>query len=188
MMMYSYFSPQVPLLIDQIMSGDYSFINQFVGYQSIMSTFADILGYSVFLSEYPAFTLSDIQIDPNYLTFAKGVTSMGLGGEYLLAIDTIFNIPKIDAKLIEPLGSCDVPLLVLNGLYDPVIPVKLDAIFRKRFNNCYIYRFDGVAHSPVDFAEQCAIAMFFEFLNDPTKAPESSCVDDYHLTFEINDK
>ena len=187
-MMYSYFSPQVPLLLDQIMSGDYTFINQFIGYQSIMSTFADILGYSVFLSEYPAFTLSDIQIDPNYLTFAKGVTAMGLGGEYLLAIDTIFNIPTIDQKLIEPQGSCDVPLLVLNGLYDPVVPVKLDAIFRNRFNNCYIYRFDGVAHSPVDFAEECAIAMFFEFLNDPSKAPESSCVDEYHLEFEINDK
>ncbi|MGQ7868092.1 alpha/beta fold hydrolase [Sunxiuqinia sp. sy24] len=183
-MMYSYFSPQVPLLIDQIMSGDYAFINQFVGYQSIMSTFADILGYSIFLSEYPAFTLSDIQIDPNYLSFSKGVTAMGLGGEFLLAVDTIFNIPKIDQKRIEPQGPYDVPLLVLNGVYDPVIPEKLDTIFKNRFNNCYIYRFDGVAHSPVDFAEECAIVMFFEFLNDPSKAPESSCIDEYHLEFK----
>jgi len=187
-MLYMYFNPQAPLLIDQIMSGDYSFINQVVGIQSSMSTFADILGYSVFLSESSIFTLSDIKIDPAYSTFAKGVTCMGLGGEYSLLSDKIFKISKLDPKIVEPQESSDVPLLVLNGVYDPVIPVSLDEILKKRFKNCYVYRFDGVAHSPVDFAEKCAIGMFFEFLNDPSKAPESSCVDEYHLKFQIDDK
>ena len=187
-MLYMYFNPQAPLLIDQIMSGDYSFINQVVGIQSSMSTFADILGYSVFLSESSIFTLSDIKIDPAYSTFAKGVTCMGLGGEYSLLSDKIFKISKLDPKIVEPQESSDVPLLILNGVYDPVIPVSLDEILKKRFKNCYVYRFDGVAHSPVDFAEKCAIGMFFEFLNDPSKAPESSCVDEYHLKFQIDDK
>jgi len=186
--LYMYFNPQVPFTIDQVMSGDYSLIKEIVGFQSGMNTFADILGYTVFLSECPVYTHSDIKIDPAYSTFSKGATCMGFGGEYLLGVDTIFNISKLDPKTIETQQTYDVPLLVLNGLYDPVIPVSYDEILKNRFTNGYIYRFDGVAHSPVDFAEKCAIGMFFEFIDDPTKAPESSCVEEYHFKFQIDDK
>lgn len=186
--LYLYFNPQIPLIIDQVMSGDYSFIKQFVGFQSNMNTFADILGYSIFLSECPVYTHSDIKIDPAYSIFSKGATSMGFGGEYLLGVDTIFNISKLDPKRVEPQESYDVPLLVLNGLYDPVIPLSYDEILINRFKNGYIYRFDGISHSPVDFAEKCAIGMLLEFIDDPTKAPESSCIEEYHLKFQIGDK
>lgn len=175
-----YFNPKTHLTIDQIRTGDYNFVNMVVGFQSQMRTFADILGYSVFISETPAYTSSDIQIDPAYAIFAKGSTCMGLGGEYLLEVNKVFNIPKLDRDIIVPQESCDVPLLVLNGLYDPVIPVKYDEYLKNRFTNSYIYRFDGIAHSPVDFAEECAIGMMFDFLNDPSRAPEDSCVDQDH--------
>jgi len=187
-MLLMYFNPQVPFIIDQIMSGDYSFVDMVVGLQASMNTFADILGYSVFLSEGGTFTHSDTKIDPAYSTFSKGVTCMGLGGEYLLGVDTIFNISKLDSKIIEPQKQSDVPRRVLNGLYDPVIPISYDEILKNRFKNCYVYRFDGIAHSPVDFAEKCAISMFFEFIDDPSKEPESSCVEEYHLKFQIDDK
>ena len=113
---------------------------------------------------------------------------MGLGGEYLLAVDTIFNIDKINPKIIKPDKSCDVPILVLNGKYDPVIPVSYDEVLKSRFTESYIFRFDGIAHSPVDFAEKCAIDMFFKFIDDPSKKPESSCVEEYKFKLQIENK
>jgi pimeloyl-ACP methyl ester carboxylesterase len=181
-MLYMYFNPNVHDIIDQIMNGNYEFVNLVVGFQSTMSTFADILGYSVFLSECPVFSLSDIQIDPAYSEFSKGVTSMGLGGEFLLAVDSVFTIDKIDPEIIRPDDSYNVPILVLNGKYDPVIPESYDEVLYTRFDRSYIYRFDGIAHSPVDFAEACAIKMFFEFIDDPSKRPEDLCVDEYFFT------
>ena len=175
-----YFNPKPQLTIEQIKTGDYSFVEMVVGFQSQMRTFADILGYSVFISETPAYTLADIQIDPAYSIFREGSTCTGLGGEYLLEVNKVFNIPKLDRDIVVPKGSCDVPVLILNGLHDHVIPVRYDEYIKNRFTKSYIYRFEGIAHSPVDFAEECAIGMMFDFLDDPSRAPEDSCVDQDH--------
>ena len=64
----------------------------------------------------------------------------------------------------------------LNGVYDPVIPIKYDELMKKHLSNCYIYRFDGVPHSAFDNATPCVLPMFLEFLDDPSKAPDSSCM------------
>jgi len=69
-----YFNPKPQLTIEQIRTGDYSFVDMVVGFQSQMRTFADILGYSVFISETPAYTTADIQIDPAYSIFEEGST------------------------------------------------------------------------------------------------------------------
>ena len=75
-------------------------------------------------------------------------------------------------------------MLVLNGMYDPVIPPKYDNEMEKHLSNCYIFRFDGVPHSAFDNATECALTMILEFLKDPTKAPDSSCVENYKLQFK----
>lgn len=185
MMLHMYFSPQLPLTIENIMSGDYSFVEQVVGFQAGMNVFADILGYSVFLSEGPAYTQSEIAIPPDYSIFAQGVISQGLGGEYLLNVNKVFEIPRLDRGVVELQEPSEVPILALNGLYDPVIPLSYDEVLKNNFKNAYVYRFDGVAHSPVDAAESCAIGMFFEFLDNPAVAPESSCLEELHFSFEI---
>ena len=85
----------------------------------------------------------------------------------------------IDSKKIQYQKQVNVPVLVLNGVYDPVIPPKYDAEMKKHLNNCYIFRFDGVTHSAFDNATECALPMTLEFLRDPTKAPDSSCLNNY---------
>ena len=133
------------------------------------------------MSETGDYSYSDIKIDPAYATFAEGVTDFGLGGEYQLYVNEVWNVPKIDSKRIQYRRQYDVPVLVLNGLYDPVIPPKYDAAMKEHLKNCYLYRFDGVPHSAFDNATQCALAMMLEFLKDPSKAPDSSCMMNYKL-------
>jgi pimeloyl-ACP methyl ester carboxylesterase len=117
--------------------------------------------------------------------FAQGVTRDGLGGAYLLEANEIWNIPKLASKRIQYPEKSDVPVLVLNGKYDPVIPQKYDAEMKKHLTNCYIFRFDGVPHSAFDNATECVLPMVLEFLNDPSHAPDSSCIDNYKQVYEI---
>ena len=105
----------------------------------------------------------------------------GLGGEYELQVNEVWDIPAIDQNRIQYRKQYDVPVLVLNGLYDPVIPTKYDTVMKKHLNNCHIFRFDAVPHSAFDNAGECVLSMTLEFLQYPAKGPESSCVKNYKL-------
>ena len=56
---------------------------------------------------------------------------------------------------------------------------------KQDLNNCYIYRFDGVPHSAFDNATECVIPMLLQFLNDPTKPPDSSCRGNYKQVYRV---
>jgi pimeloyl-ACP methyl ester carboxylesterase len=179
-----YYTTQIPYMINKIFAEDYSDIKWYASSMLTPNYFADGLGHAIFLSEAGNYSYSDIKIDPAYSTFAKGITSSGMGGEYELEVKEIWNIPMIDSKKIQYQKQYNVPVLVLNGMYDPVIPPKYDTEMRKHLNNCYIFRFDGVPHSAFDNATECVLPMLLEFLKDPTKPPDSSCVKNYKLKFK----
>jgi hypothetical protein len=48
----------------------------------------------------------------------------------------------------------------------------------KRLNNKYFYLFPEVAHSPIEVG-MCGISMMKEFIDDPTKAPNDSCFNEF---------
>jgi pimeloyl-ACP methyl ester carboxylesterase len=179
-----YYMTQIPSLIGKILTGDYSDVKEHARSMLTPNYFADGLGHTIFLSEAGNYSYSDIKTDPAYSVFAKGITSSGMGGEYELDVQEIWNIPKIDSKRIRYQKQYDVPVLVLNGMYDPVIPPKYDVEMKKHLNNCYLFRFDGIPHSAFDNATECALPMMLEFLRNPTKAPDSSCVKNYKLQFK----
>lgn len=56
---------------------------------------------------------------------------------------------------------------------------------KKHLKNCYIYRFDRVPHSAFDNATACVLPMLLEFFNDPSKAPNSSCMENYKQVFKV---
>jgi len=182
-----FYSTQLPYLIGKILDGDYSNIKQYANFILAPNYFSDGLGNTVFISEVANYSLSDIEIAPNYSIFAEGIKRFGMGGAYFEHVQNIWNIPKLDLKEIQYKGQYDVPVLVLNGVYDPVIPIKYDELMKKHLSNCYIYRFDGVPHSAFDNATPCVLPMFLEFLNDPSKAPDSSCMKNYKQVFKVKD-
>lgn len=182
-----FYSTQIPFLIGKLLEGDYTDVKEFMKNSMVPNYFADALGYTVFISESGHYTLSDIDTDPAYKVFSDGVNLGGLGGDYLLKVQGIWNISKLDVKKNKYQKPYNVPVLVLNGIYDPVIPVEYDEVMKKDLNNIYIYRFDGVPHSAFDNATNCALPMFLEFLKTPTKAPDSSCVKNYKQVYIVKD-
>jgi len=176
-----YSTPQIPFLIKRVMGGDYTDVKAHVITMLGMSDFAHGLGHTVFLSEACDFKLSDIKIDPAYSIFAQGATASGLGGEFELSVKQIWSIPPLDPERIALPESSKVPVLVMNGLYDHVIPAKYDRVMRQSSDNCYLFRFDGISHSVVDSAPECALPMALAFLKDPSQAPDSSGLQNYKL-------
>ena len=180
-----FYSTQIPLLIGNIVDGDYSSFNDFARGKITPRYFADGLGYTVFNHEAGNFSDNDILIDPKYQTFAEGICLSGLGGKYLLEVreqwKLIFNDPVYQGAP----KTYNTPVLVLNGKYDPVIPVPFDEILRNRYPNSYIYRFDGVAHSAFDNATQCVLPMMLEFLHNPDIAPNSDCMDSFEQVYKF---
>lgn len=178
-----YSTPQIPYLVKRVVDGDYEDVREHVRLMLGMNHFADGLAHTVFLSEACDYELSDIKIDPAYSILAQGATASGLGGESELRVKEIWNIPALDTERISLQQSSDVPVLVMNGLYDHVIPPKYDSMMKQHYSKCYLFRFDGISHSVIDTAPECSIPMVLEFLKDPSKAPDSSCMGNYRLNF-----
>ena len=74
-----FYSTQLPYLIGKLLDGDYSDIKQYANFFLAPNYFADGLGITVFISEVGNYSLSDIEIEPNYSVFAEGVTRFGMG-------------------------------------------------------------------------------------------------------------
>jgi len=180
-----FYSTQIPFLIGNILNGDYSTLNNFVLEKLSPKYFADGLGNTVFINEAGKYSLSDIAIDPKYKTFSDGITLAGLGGQYLLEVKKQWNVKIMKSSKTSAYQKYDTPLLVLNGKYDPVIPIQYDEVLRKQYPNCYIYRFNGVPHSAFDNATSCVLPMVLEFLNNPTKAPNNDCMTNFKQVFIV---
>ncbi len=183
-----FYSTQLPYIVGKLLDEDYSDVKQYANSFLEPNYFADGLGNTVFISEVFKYSLSDIEIAPEYSVFAEGIKRSGMGGAYFEHVQKIWNIPKLDMQAIQYKGQYNTPVIVLNGIYDPVNPLKYDELMKKHLSNCYIYRFDGVPHSAFDNATPCVLPMILEFLNDPSKAPNSSCMENYKQIYQVKDQ
>ena len=180
-----FYSTQIPMLIGKILNGDYSALKDFAIGKTTSMNFADVLGYTIFIHESGEYDAIEIEMDPNYQTFSEGINLSGLGGTYLLQVQKQWKLDFNNSEKQSGNDPHNTPVLVLNGKYDPVIPVQFDNVLKKKYPNSYIYRFDGVPHSAFDNATSCAMPMVLEFLNDPTKAPNSDCMTNFKQVFIV---
>ena len=179
-----YYTPQIPYVISKVLNGDYSEIAAGVKESFLTGrTFAFGLGNTVFASEAGEYTPGDIDIDPDYRIMKEGLNLSGLGGEFIYEVRNLWEIEQISEERRMFKEKSNVPVLVLNGRYDPVIPPKYDAEMKEYLGNCHIFRFDGVTHSVADNAPECGIPMILEFLGNPSTAPDSSCVQERSMKF-----
>ena len=185
MLMHMYYTTQLPYLIGPVLEGDFSSLTEGLSYGLLPNYFADGLGQTVFISESAAYSNSAFITNPRYRIFEEGITRSGMGANYISAVGKVWDIDKLEPARLRYSGQVDVPVLVLNGKYDPVIPERFDEVMKKDLKNCYVYRFDGVPHSAFDNATPCALPMLLQFLADPSKAPDSSCMENYKQVYRL---
>ena len=86
-----------------------------------------------------------------------------------------FGITKTAADRRQPVTS-DIPTLVLAGEYDPITPPAWGQLATKTLSHSYFFQFPGSGHGELFGRHDCAGAIAASFFDDPSKAPDSSCI------------
>jgi len=168
-----YWDTKLPSTLHKILSGDYSQIVKKPGILFPLDDFSDGLSISLLLSEYSNFEKDDIPLDNEYAEFVKGSGTLFFTPYFLTRAKKIWKVDDLQNKDINLVS--DVPTLMLSGELDHVCPPIYANELSKKLKNSHLYVFPGIAHSPIDQGA-CGIMMMKEFIDDPTKAPNSLCV------------
>jgi hypothetical protein len=179
-----YWNTQIPLTLHKLLSGDYSEIQERPGLIFPLHEFSNGLSLSIFLSEFPDIKDEDIPLDNEYSGFVRGCGTMIFTPYFLKRAQKVWpvnNMSIADKSIVS-----DVPTLMLNGAMDHVISPSYVIELSKTLKNAYPYIFPGVAHSPIDVGA-CGIMMMKEFIHNTSKAPNSSCMDQFQSKFVIPD-
>ena len=177
-----YWNTQIVRSIDRFLKGDFTEIRKSPDIFFPMTRFSYALAYTATIADSPEFVATSGPIPDGYRAFVDGL-SLFFSPHLIEATRELWRDEQTTRATNEPLVS-DTPTLVMNGALDHVIPSEsLDQLV-SGLQGAYVFVFDGVAHSPVD-AGECAVAMMMEFLADPSKAPDSSCMEDYRHAFAL---
>lgn len=69
----------------------------------------------------------------------------------------------------------DVPALLLSGSLDPITPPRWAEAASRSLSNGYFVEVPFAAHAVIE-AGDCPMQIVFEFLDDPSRPPDTSCV------------
>lgn len=170
---------QLPLALTLIARGNYAPIQNTAKYFLPERTYSLGVRYSVMCAEDANFADLPPLRGP-YASFAQAVTS-AMGLQYLPQIQKIWDVPMLGDYVNEPVRGV-VPTLLLSGEFDHVTPPRFAERVAQPLNRAYVYTIPGAAHSPID-AGECPLSILLDFLENPTSAPNSDCLEDMRLRF-----
>ncbi len=171
--------PYIPKIIADAFQGNGKTLARFMDPLFILpSVIAWGMHYSVMCSTESTFTAYS-QVEKS-VAKADPVLRRGNLNDQRLSLETCAAWDRDDPGMEEnrPVKS-SVPTLVLSGEFDPVTPPEWGEQTAKALKNGYFYLFPGVTHGVIwwnDFTGGCANRMVTSFLDDPSKAPDSSCL------------
>lgn len=81
---------------------------------------------------------------------------------------------QADETADEPVAS-DIPTLLMVGEFDPITPPAWGRHAAETLPNGYLFEYPGVGHG-ASVGAACPHGMMLAFLNDPTRAPDGTCI------------
>lgn len=181
------FIPLLPEAIYDVYNGDYELMAQLQGtYLALYEATSRGMLFSVVCAEdligqEPEELLQNYDTLPDAL---KGAVDPEQALDYgIFAICEQWPVEEHDPTFKEPLIS-DVPTLILEGEFDPVTPMVFAEKVAANLSNSYLYEFPGVGHN-ITVATDCSRRMIGDFIADPSRAPETSCISDLGAGFLI---
>jgi len=173
--------PHLPELIENSLQGDTKTLARFMDPLFIVpSAIAWGMHYSVLCSTESTFTdyaQVEKEADAAQSRLAQGL----LHYERLELENCAIWDRDTPGKEENQAVKSSVPSLVLAGEFDPVTPPAWGEQTAKALKNGYFYEFPGISHGVIWWNPQtdgCAYRLALSFLDDPSKAPDSSCLDE----------
>jgi pimeloyl-ACP methyl ester carboxylesterase len=87
---------------------------------------------------------------------------------------------------VEPVRS-DIPVLILSGEFDPTTPVEYGHAVAEHLPSSYVFDFPGMGHWINYSTHPCEEVIIADFLRDPHRRPNASCIDGIKVVFPSPD-
>ena len=111
-----------------------------------------------------------IDANPDFGVFADGGLN-GVGFYDICAAIGLEAAPDIEDMAVVS----DLPVMVMNGEFDPITPPAFAERAAETLSNSYLYIYPGLGHG-ASIAEDCPTSMMAAFISDPTTAPDDGCI------------
>jgi pimeloyl-ACP methyl ester carboxylesterase len=172
------FIPLLPQAIYDVYNGDYDLMAQLQGtYLSLYEATSRGMMFSVLCTE-DLIGKEWEDLNANYeavpIPLSDEVDPEETKPYSIFAICEDWGVEEADASFKQPLVS-DIPALLLGGEFDPVTPIEYAEDVAETLSSSYLIEFEGVGHN-IMAASDCARKTMGEFFEDPTQAPQASCV------------
>lgn len=163
--------PLLPRLIMDIQEGNYAILERFESLIVFDRTMSYGMYYSVLCAEENNFQLNEYNL--------QGIRPQIQESEANSVSDfqktcQIWGVSSLGSSVNQPVSS-DIPTLVLSGEYDPITPPDYGAAAAKTLSHSYSVVFPTGGHGAVTSGD-CQNQVFLQFINDPGKAPDTSCI------------
>lgn len=168
------FIPRLPAMIYTARDGDYRLLREIAS----ETTFAfEDISYALYYSvtcenEFPFSS-------PDRAKIASMVTPPELRERETVNAEALFNLCAVWGMEPAPAAESQavtsaIPTLVLSGEYDPVTPPTYGEIAARTLENSHVFTFPGLGHGVL--LDGCASGMIIDFVIDPSKSPDASCI------------
>lgn len=170
--------PWLPKVIYDAREGNFDFLSSLLGQLYFDRTMSYGMYYSVVCAEDADFTLQDIPLEGVRPSIADNEV---LNQQAMLDLCARWAVPALGPRADEPVVS-SVPTLVLSGQFDPITPPAFGAIAAETLTNRYVVVFPSGSHGAATTGD-CEDGIIAEFLNNPQRAPSTTCILEQKMDF-----
>jgi pimeloyl-ACP methyl ester carboxylesterase len=163
--------PALPRMIYDIAGGDYRMLADIQAMLVFDRTMSHGAYFSMLCAEDADYREEDIKtagVDPRILRLeVRDVASV------LDVCEGWHTVPLgdvVDAPVVS-----DVPALVLSGAFDPIAPPQFAEVAAETLSQSYVFTFPNGGHGALA-GGTCQDQIILDFLEDPTRAPDSQCI------------
>ena len=177
-----YWNSQIPEIVYDFVNGDYSELTDNINNATPQAKFCHGIGYSIMASEFTGKTGAEIPYNKKYEVFYNGLKTAWHSPHFNQEMAKVWDVAPLDLEY-HPIQN-GVPTLILSGEYDHVCPPRYAKKLANGLSNSHVYIFEGMTHTEVALSP-CMPTMLYEFINDPSKAPDDACVKGIRSTFAL---
>jgi len=169
--LYGGLGPQIPILMDLVAAGEHGLVfSPEIFLEGGESTWSAGMHYVMNCSALPKLAEADLDVQG---LDALVVRSQNKVAEGFNALCAEWGIEQPDYSAVPPAVS-ETPTLLLSGMLDPNTPPRNAAVVAGRLSNGITVAFPGLGHEVIH-RDACPRLIALDFLDDPTKPPDTTC-------------
>lgn len=172
--------PTLPALVYNTRAGKYGQLATLLPLIIFQPTFSAGMYQTVVCAEEVGFNVADMPVQGVRPELADLMKDQN---EAIVDICKLWDIPPLGPEVNAPVVS-QVPTLLLSGRFDPITPPAFAQAAATTLASGYAFTFPNTSHGAF-VSNLCAVDMVLEFLDQPERTPDDSCIASQPDTFDF---